>query len=147
MAQAKKKPVTDIMQWVQCYGRYVAGMSAKYPESVPGFLSHMLTVVKAFVEVEEPAWRLYDEAYREKMAATGVKKWKGMDVGLYQEVCGGRVRKASGAPGIKRKAGDGCCWKYNEGKCTYGKSCKFLHRCEVCSGEHSKLYCKKPRLG
>ena len=23
------------------------------------------------------------------MAATGVKKWKGMDVGLYQEVCGG----------------------------------------------------------
>ena len=47
---------------------------------------YVLTVVKAFVKVEELAWRLYDEAFREKMAATGIRKWNGMDMGLYQEV-------------------------------------------------------------
>ena len=42
------------------------------------FMSHLVTVVKAYLEVEEPVWHLYDEAYREKMVATGVKQWKGM---------------------------------------------------------------------
>ena len=45
------------------------------------------------MEVEEPAWRIYDVVFREKMAAMGIRKWKGMDVQLYQEVCGGRARK------------------------------------------------------
>ena len=38
MAKARNKPVSDIMQWVQCYARFVAGMAGK---SVPGFLSHL----------------------------------------------------------------------------------------------------------
>ena len=39
-------------------------------------------------EVEHPAWREYNEAYREKMASTGNKSWSVMDVALYQEVYG-----------------------------------------------------------
>ena len=66
VAQAKQKPITDIITW------------------------HLLTVLRAYTEVEHPAWRLYDIAYRKKMAATGRKIWSGMDVQIYQEVCGGR---------------------------------------------------------
>ena len=32
-------------------------------------MSHMQVVLKAFKEVDEPGWQLYDEAFREKMAA------------------------------------------------------------------------------
>ena len=56
-------------------------------------LSHMLTVLKACGEVEDPAWRLYDEMYGEKMASTGVKQWPGMDVQVYQKICVGRPWK------------------------------------------------------
>ena len=54
----------------------------------------MLTVLKACGEVEDPAWRLYDEMYGEKMASTGVKQWPGIDVQVYQEVCVGCPCKA-----------------------------------------------------
>ena len=45
-------------------------------------------VVKAYLEAEEPGWRLYDEAFREKMAATGVRLCKGVDVQVFQGTCG-----------------------------------------------------------
>ena len=57
-AQAKQKPVTDIITWMQSFGRYMAAMTG-FPECSSGFISHMLTVLRAYY-VEEPAWRLYD---------------------------------------------------------------------------------------
>ena len=83
VAQARKKPVVNIVTWMHCYARYTAVMAAAHPTSTPGFMAHMLTVLKAYTEVEDPAWRLYDEAFREKMAATGCKTWGGMDVQLH----------------------------------------------------------------
>ena len=53
-------------------------MSKQYPECTPGFLSHLLIVLKAFNEVEHPAWREYDEAYCEKMASTDEKARSGL---------------------------------------------------------------------
>ena len=149
VTQARKKPINNIITWVQCLARYTAAMASKFPDCTPGFMSHMLTVLKAYVEVEDPAWRLYDEAYREKMASTGVRLWPGMDVLVYQEVCGGRPRKSVGWPqvdgkqarpsvGTKRPA---VCWQFNEGACSYGRTCRFPHVCEVCRGSHPKWQC------
>ena len=119
VTQAKKKnkkPVNNIIVWTQGFTRYTAAMAKEFPECTPGFVSHMLTVLKAYGEVENPAGRLYDEMYREKMASTGVKQWPGMDVQVYQEV-GTRT-----VGGIKQA---GVCWQFNQGSCSYGKSCKF----------------------
>ena len=89
--------VVNIVTWMHYYARYTAVMAAAHPTSTPGFMAHMLTVLKAYTEVEDPARRVYDEAFREKMAATGCKTWGGMDVQLYQEVCAGKLRRK--APG------------------------------------------------
>ena len=118
-------------------------MSKKFP-CASGFISHLLIVLKAYSEVEEPAWRLDDVAYK-KMAA--------MDVQLYQEVCGGRPRrkavsqadpKGTGGPGSPRRLLEGCrpavCWQFNDGGCTFGRGCKFPHSCEICRGNHPKLH-------
>ena len=45
----------------------------------------MVTVYKAYVEVEDPAWCLYDEAYSEKVAAIGCREWNSLVSG---GVCG-----------------------------------------------------------
>ena len=66
LAQVKQKPITDI---IHCYGRITAAMATKFPDSTPGLMSHLLTVLRAYSEVENPAWRLYDIAYWEKMAS------------------------------------------------------------------------------
>ena len=54
----------------------VAVMTQASPNSTLEFMSHMVVELKAYMEVEEPAWHLYDEAFREKMVAMGVRQWK-----------------------------------------------------------------------
>ena len=163
VTQAKHRPVTDVLVWIQCFVRYVAAMALKYPGSMPGMMSHLLVVVRAASEVEGTAWRMYDEAFREKMAAKGIKEWEGMDVQLYQELCGGRLRKVVGqvkdgkvssVSGVKRVGQEkrpAVCWLFNEGKCVYSAKCKFPHVCELCGASHPKTRCtgqssKKPRF-
>ena len=111
-------------------------------------MSHLLTVLKAFNEVEHPAWREYDEAYREKMASTGNKSWSGMDVTLYQELCASRQKQRS-VPTERRETPKGkrplsgrehVCWLFNDSVCTHNP-CKFPHVCELCRGNHPKRYC------
>ena len=143
VSQVRGKPIKDIFTWVHCFARYTAAVAGKFPECAPGLMSHLVTVMKAYVEVEDPAWRVYDIAFREKMAATEVKEWKGMDIQLYQEVCGGRPRKRQLESA--RDGGRGAvavCWKFNNGGvCRFGSKCKFPHICEECGGGHSKMAC------
>lgn len=57
MSQARQKPRSSALRGMQLY-----------LASAPGFMSH------AHVQVEGVVWCHYDESFREKMAATGVKE-------------------------------------------------------------------------
>ena len=122
VSQPRKKPVNNFITWVQCFSHYTATMSKQYPNCAPGFLSHLLIVLKAF---NDPAWREYDEAFREKMASTGQKAWAGMDLALYQELCASRQKMRSpqmerkdilsGSGGKQPASGRGSvCWLYRD---------------------------------
>ena len=154
VSQARRKPISSITVWCQCFARYTAAMAKQFPSCTLDFMSHQVTVLKAYMEVEDQAWRLYDEALREKMAAIGQKEWKGMDLALYQEICGGRQRKLTipakgseaGSSGRGKRPLTGkrprVCWDFNQrGNCSFGKSCKFAHECENCGGNHPKFRC------
>ena len=39
---------------------------------------------------------------------------------------------------------DGCCWKFNKKQCSYGKNCRFEHRCTYC-GSYNHPYSKCPK--
>lgn len=157
VTQPRQKPISDILVWVQCFSKYAAAMSQKFPSCTSGLMSHLLVVLKAAMEVEGVSWRLYDEAFRDKMAAIGVREWAGMDVQLYQEICGSHPRKivgqfhegkGHGIVGVRRLGSEkrpSVCWLFNEGKCTYGAKCKFPHVCEMCGGNHSKSRCSNPK--
>ena len=55
VAQPRKKPVDDIFTWIQCFSRYTAAMAKDHPECTPGYISHLLTVMKAYGEARQPA--------------------------------------------------------------------------------------------
>jgi len=142
--------------WTQCFAKYTVTMAKKFPECIAGFISHMLTVFRAYREVEDRVWRLNDEAFRDKMASTGVRIWLGMEVKVYQEICGGRPRKGAGRPDAEGKMMSSSvgtkkpiagrrplvCWQFNKGVCSYGLKCKFAHVCETCQGQYSKKQCR-----
>ena len=103
VTQPRKRPINNIITWVQCFARYTAAMAQYTPECTAGFMSHLLTVLKAFHDAEHPAWREYDEAFREKMASTGKKNWACRDVTLYQEVVGARAKLRNPQVNERRK--------------------------------------------
>ena len=55
VCQPRKKPVDDIFSWIQCFSRYTAAMAKEYPQCTAGFMSHLLTVMKAYSEAKHPA--------------------------------------------------------------------------------------------
>ena len=44
-------------------------------------------------EYEEPAWRIYDEAYRDAAASSGNKQWSKVDESIFAKVFTGRARR------------------------------------------------------
>ena len=110
VARAKKKPITDIFRWIECFTIYVAVLASKYPSVVPELLAYMLVIIKAQREYEEPAWRLYDEAFRDKAAAMGNKKWAQVDPHIYDQVFTGRACRTAlcGICDSIGHTGDGC---------------------------------------
>ena len=73
VSRPKKKQVTDIISWTQCFLVYIAIMHQKFPDKVPKMIAYMLTILRAQQEFEDPGWRIYDHNYRLKAAACGNK--------------------------------------------------------------------------
>ena len=149
VTQPRKRPINNIITWVQCFAWYTAAMAQHTPECTAGFMSHLLTVLKAFNDAEHPAWREYDEAFREKMASTGKKNWACRDVTLYQEAVGARAKLRNPQVNERREeykrkrpgaSRSGVCWLFNDGVC-HLKGCKFPHECEICRGNHPRHLC------
>ena len=132
----------------------MAAVQKQEPEAINERLAYMFTIIRAAQESEEPAWRSYDEAFREKAAATGNRKWSDIDSLIYTtEFSQATLRKLppawpapvlqihhSSPPPPKRPAlnppRSDICYLFNSGSCGYDNMCKFRHTCSICSGRH-----------
>ena len=68
---ARRMPIKP---FCQCFARYTTAMARVSPEYMSGFMSHMSVALKAFMEVQDLGWCIYDEVFRVKMVASGVKQ-------------------------------------------------------------------------
>lgn len=90
-----RKQVQEITAWLQCFAVLV-GVVAKYePEVVPDLMAYMINIVRASQEYEGAAWVAYDAAYRRQAAATGMKRWGGVNSSLYTICFTGKARKSA----------------------------------------------------
>ena len=44
--KTKKKPITDILIWVQCFASYVAVLAQSFPTHTPKFMAYLATIVR-----------------------------------------------------------------------------------------------------
>ena len=93
VTRAAKKSIEDILTWVQCFTTYVAILSTKFPEAVPDLMAYMLSIIWAYQKYEHPQWRNYNEAFRDKAATTGNRKWSVIDSHLSNQIFTGKAHK------------------------------------------------------
>ena len=168
VARAKRKTIKDIYTWVSCFALYVTVLATKYPDRTPAMMAYLLTILRAQREYEDPAWRTYDESFREMAASTGLKDWSKPDESIFTRVFTGRARKvqlcnhcslaghtADDCPQSRKRPRESrqllraqgrqsnICWDYNEGRCKF-TPCKYRHICDRCSGRHPRYECTAP---
>ena len=71
----------------------MAILARKFPDTVPDLMAYQLLIIQTHWDYEDPAWQRYDEAFRDKAAATGNRKWSSLDPHLFNKICAGRARK------------------------------------------------------
>ena len=81
----KKKPVTDLKTWVQCFAIYAGIISMKHPEVISDMMAYMVMIVKAAEEYAGLAWVRYDEAFRSQAAAKKEVKWSQVNPSLFAQ--------------------------------------------------------------
>ena len=59
-----KAAIQDISEWVECYSKMAAVLSARYPEKAPELWAYLASIVRAARNFEGSLWIGYDRQYR-----------------------------------------------------------------------------------
>lgn len=61
--KSRRRQVTTITEWVQCFGIYVAVRAAKQPEKIQDLMGFQALIVEASTEYGSDAWLGYDRRF------------------------------------------------------------------------------------
>ena len=66
----RSAPVTDVLQWLQCFAALVGMLSQCFPAVVPELMDYQAPIIKCSRDFDGLAWAQYDRAYRRQAAQT-----------------------------------------------------------------------------
>ena len=93
LLRRRTAPVTDILQWLQCFAGMVGVLSQKYPHMVPELMAYQAMIVKCSRDFEGLAWAQYDRAYRRQAAQTKDLRWSRLNPTLFSLCFAGKARR------------------------------------------------------
>ena len=88
----RKRTVTDIATWVQCFATYTSVLSGPYPDSVPELLAYLIFILRTSQDFGGVAWVTYDAAFRRQAVITGNRQWSRVNPSLYSICFAGAAR-------------------------------------------------------
>ena len=68
-------PVTEIIQWLECFGRLASMLRMKHPNKVGEFSAYQLSILRAARNFKGTAWVAYELQYRRKALARRDLNW------------------------------------------------------------------------
>ena len=84
MGLCKRPPVLlDIMDWVHCFGMYIAIVSCQKPKRVPDLHGYQRIIMGASLHCREGKWLTYDRRFRLKASASNNKEWSTIDITIW----------------------------------------------------------------
>ena len=89
----KAGPVTDILQWLQCYSAMVGVLARVYPQFVPEFMAYQATIIKCSRDFDGLAWAQYDRVYRRQVSQTRDLRWSRLNPTLYSLCFAGKAKR------------------------------------------------------
>ncbi len=90
--QRRRRKVTDIVSWIQCYATYVGVLAGGNPEAVPELMAYLINIMRVSQDFGGMAWVNYDLAFRRQAASTGNRQWSRVNLSLYSICFAGAAR-------------------------------------------------------
>ena len=92
--KTKRRLVTNIVEWVECFAIYIAVLSKKQPQRVPEMLGYLILILEAHTENAGDGWLGYDRRFRMAAAGNPSINWAAIDTTLWNLAFSGKARSA-----------------------------------------------------
>lgn len=159
-SQHKPKEVANIMDWIQCFGVFIAVVSLKEPHRIPDLIGYQNLIVQSSFDSQEGRWIIYDRRFRLKASATTIPQWSSIDITEWRMAFPERPPVVSNFPSPKplfhQPSNDDfatpsmpVCLEWNENPSSecLRTSCRFRHVCYRCvqtnipNKKHKAIFC------
>ena len=92
--RSRRKVVTNILEWVECFAIYIAVISRKQPHRVPEMLGYLILILEAQMEYVGDGWLGYDRRFRMAAAGNPSINWAVIDTTLWNLAFSGKARSS-----------------------------------------------------
>ena len=155
--KSRRRSVTNILEWIQCFSVYIAVITRKQPERIQDLLGYQSRILEAHLEYAGDYWLGYDRRFRLEAAASNNTNWSTIDTNLWSIAFSGKAKSTrckycfcithssadcNWAPdpqptrpyNPQQRARHRICFKWNNvpGRCPV-QGCKFDHMCLLCA--------------
>ena len=91
-SKPRRRTVTNILEWTQCFATYMAVVCKKQPERKPDLLGYMILIIEANMEYDGEAWLGYDRRFRQRAASDQKTVWSQSDSTLWDLAFSGKAK-------------------------------------------------------
>ena len=146
--------ISSFFKWEQAFRVFSNIYTAKYPQKAVELIQYNHLINMASMTFTWENVYMYDKDYRMHLSRHPYRSWaiilqQAWTVRLKDRL---RTNNGNGAGFTSGRNGSkgrkDICWRYNNGKCTYGSTCKFDHKCSVCLHfGHGMYNCRRANGG
>ena len=137
-----KRKIDDILAWSEAFSISSLILATYFPSRWRDLTLYKLRglILRTYRQFQGNAWLAYDRAFREHARLTD---WSSINVQLLNfNAAGSSVRRSFTEPSGSSSAV--VCKSWNNGFCVApSRTCRFAHRCSVCSTNHRALECSQ----
>lgn len=84
--KTKLSEVDNIIDWIQCFGIYIAVLSRSAPDLVADLLGYQSLIISASQYRHAGRWVVYDRRFLLKAFAKNIKIWSAIEVTIWNMV-------------------------------------------------------------
>ena len=142
--------ISNFSRWEQAFRVYSNIYTRKFPHRSSQLIQYNHIIYTASLAFHWDNVYLYDKEFRLHMSLYPKRSWAIILQQAWTMRMKDRIIRRDngfGRPERKNSKKD-ICWHYNKGRCTYGNSCKFEHKCNTCNKYgHGEHICRRASKG
>ena len=144
----RETKIDNIRKWEQAFRVYTTIYCSANPTRSGEILQYTDVIHRAASTFSWDNVAKYDYVFRQLMAAKPHRSWAKVYTQMWNITLNEPLKKFQESHNYQGKTSqrkrESVCWKFNKTGCSFGKNCKFEHKCSYCGGySHGASTCNK----